>query len=392
MRSGFGNRTGAEVDFRLREGSRQRLQARGAVSGTSASVVLEGPMGKARRGSWLFSARQSYLDLILNRLQQEGLDFSFADTQAKFAYDVSASQRVEITFLAGHSRLQEKREAVDAGELATGRNASAFGIASWRLTGRRGLVTSRVLLSGNRFRNENPGVVEFDRGHDTQVAGRVDAAVPLGRAAQLEGGVQADWTGEGRVRRRSSGGAYRVINDFDAQASRTGGYAQVRWTAGPLTLVPGARAESLGADGGSDGVAVGAGGVEDEPNDKPARRSGGVSPVPRVRTGDRRTGEPGGAVGTRAPVHFGFEQRMGADLRWQATLFDREEDGFFRRIGADTRLVNGRVVSRIDQRGATGRVWMVTRAGSSCWFSGAAPAACQAGCRIRSGGCGSRTR
>ncbi len=41
---------------------------------------------------------------------------------------------------------------------------------------------------------------------------------------------------------------------------------------------------------------------------------------------------------------LGFEQRIGASMRWQATIFDREEDGFFRRPGAETRLVNGRVV------------------------------------------------
>jgi hypothetical protein len=35
---------------------------------------------------------------------------------------------------------------------------------------------------------------------------------------------------------------------------------------------------------------------------------------------------------------------MGVDMRWQVTLFDREEDGFFRRIGAETRLIDGRVV------------------------------------------------
>jgi outer membrane receptor for ferrienterochelin and colicin len=41
---------------------------------------------------------------------------------------------------------------------------------------------------------------------------------------------------------------------------------------------------------------------------------------------------------------IGFEQRLGPSVRWTVTLFDREEDGFFRRPGAETRLVNGRVV------------------------------------------------
>jgi hypothetical protein len=53
-----GNRTGASVEFHVRPGARDRLQVRTAVSGTSASVVVEGPLGKHRKGSWLASGRQ----------------------------------------------------------------------------------------------------------------------------------------------------------------------------------------------------------------------------------------------------------------------------------------------------------------------------------------------
>ena len=49
----YGNRLGAELDFHMREGSRDRAQLRFAVSGTDASVVAEGPLGgeKSGRGS-----------------------------------------------------------------------------------------------------------------------------------------------------------------------------------------------------------------------------------------------------------------------------------------------------------------------------------------------------
>lgn len=340
----FGNRTGAEVNFRLREGSRQRLQARAAVSGTSASAVLEGPLGKARKGSWLFSARQSYLDLILHRLSQEGLDFAFSDAQAKLAYDLSSSQRVEVTLLAGRSRLEETREDSDAGEVATGRNASAVGIASWRLTGRRGIVTSRALLSANHFRNENPGVVEYDRGHDTQVAGRVDGSMALRRGVQLEGGVQADWTGQGRVRRRSSAGAYRVINDFKGRASRSGGYAQLRWTAGRLTVVPGARADRSGLTGEATSSPWAQAELKTSASTSLRGGAGVYRQFPEFEQVIGSLGNPAATSERARQYDFGFEQRLGADMRWQVTVFDREEDGFFRRTGADTRLVGGRVV------------------------------------------------
>src|SRR5262249_54541397 len=64
----YGNRTGAEIDFRMREGSRDRVQSHLAVSAVDASGVVEGPVGSSKRGSWLFSARRSYLDLIVSNL------------------------------------------------------------------------------------------------------------------------------------------------------------------------------------------------------------------------------------------------------------------------------------------------------------------------------------
>jgi hypothetical protein len=40
----------------------------------------------------------------------------------------------------------------------------------------------------------------------------------------------------------------------------------------------------------------------------------------------------------------GFEGRVGATMRWQVTVYNREEQDFMRRFGSETRLVNGRVV------------------------------------------------
>ena len=118
----YGDRTGAELDFRLREGSRERTQVRVAVSGTSASVVAEGPLGGSKRGSWLVSGRQSYLELIVARMypDEDGLNFSFSDAQAKMVFDVTASQRAELTVIAGHSKLEEQRDDLDSQDFVHG--------------------------------------------------------------------------------------------------------------------------------------------------------------------------------------------------------------------------------------------------------------------------------
>ena len=222
----YGDRTGSELDFRLREGSRERAQARVAVSGTSASVVGEGPIGRSKRGSWLLTGRQSYLQLIVERMYPdgEGFSFGFSDTQAKVVFDLTPSQRVEFTMLAGHSKLEEQRDDLDSRDFFTGRNASAIGVGTWRYTKSRGIVTARVMSAMNRFSNEATDLVKLDKGHDKQLAGRVDGALSLAPRLQLDAGVQAEWTGETRFRQRFSNtlNRYRVINDFNDDATRSG--------------------------------------------------------------------------------------------------------------------------------------------------------------------------
>jgi hypothetical protein len=347
----YGDRTGAEVDFRLREGSRERRQARVAVSGTSASVVGEGPLGRSKRGSWLVSARQSYLQLLVERVfdQSDGFNFGFSDTQGKIVFDPSSSQRVEFTVLAGHSKLEERREDLDSQDLFTGRNGSVIGIGSWRLTRRRGVFTARVLSSFNEFSNQALDEVKLDDGHDREVAGRLEGSLTVARHVQADSGIQAEVVDETRFRQRFSGalGRYRTINDFHGRATRSGGYAQLRFTAGPLTVMPGGRVDHWTLTDETTASPW----VQGEwqlPHSMFLRGGTGVyRQFPEFEQVIGTLGVPGSDAQRADQYDLGFEQRFGPSLRWQVTLFDREESGFFRRPLAETRLVNGRVVRGI---------------------------------------------
>jgi hypothetical protein len=66
-----GDWLGATLQVDVREGSRDRTGLRGAVSGTSASFVAEGPLGSGRRGSWLVSLRRSYLDWLIRKVEPD---------------------------------------------------------------------------------------------------------------------------------------------------------------------------------------------------------------------------------------------------------------------------------------------------------------------------------
>ena len=64
----YGNHTGAELNFLMREGSRDRLRGQFRPSITDTSLVLEGPLGSSKSGSWLVSARKSYLGSVIRRI------------------------------------------------------------------------------------------------------------------------------------------------------------------------------------------------------------------------------------------------------------------------------------------------------------------------------------
>ena len=97
-----GDWLGATLDFGLREGSRDRATFRGAASATTATFVAEGPVGRSRRGSWLTSARWSYIDWLVRQLYPS-IDgtLGFTDLQSKAVYDLTSQQQLQFVVVAG---------------------------------------------------------------------------------------------------------------------------------------------------------------------------------------------------------------------------------------------------------------------------------------------------
>jgi hypothetical protein len=340
----FGNRTGAELDFRLRAGSRDRRQLRVAIGGTAASVVGEGPIGGARRGSWLFSARKSYLDALIDRLTDEGLGFAFSDLQGKAVYDLTSRQRAEVAVIAGRSRLERSPDDVDEGDFYSGSNASAAVIGTWRLSARQGFLTARVYAGDNEFHNDTIRGVSMDKGSDRSLASRADFGMVLRHGLQLDGGMQVEQENRFRRHDRESGNVVRTINAFEAEAVRTGGYVHLKWEPGyGLSLMPGIRLDRWSLTGqrtaspwllaewrGRRGLTVrgGAGVYQQFPTFEHILGTLGVRGIPPER-----------AVG----VDLGIERTLGDTWRIAAAAYDRAERSFIRRPGGETRIAGDRL-------------------------------------------------
>src|SRR5262245_6466836 len=113
-------RLGAWLDLRIREGSRDATRFHGGVSMTSASAVADGPLGDSRRGSWLVSFRQSYVQWLIKRIQVDDTAFGFTDVQSKLVFDATPKQQLQLGVLGGRSQLDQTVDDPSPNELRSG--------------------------------------------------------------------------------------------------------------------------------------------------------------------------------------------------------------------------------------------------------------------------------
>jgi hypothetical protein len=344
----FGNRTGAWVQTSIREGSRDAFRMTGSLSFTGASAVVEGPIGDARRGSWLLSARQSYIDWVIRKIDtQADTTFGFTDAQAKFVYDVSPRHQLQLLAIGGRSRFEDADDTASANGLREGGAATGFVLGSWRATlGERTVVTWRSAWSGVRYRNFNDFAQELSKGIEWLATSRVDASVVAGPRLTVDGGAAVDleWA---TLRREQYALAsplplLRAWTTWERDRLRTGTYGRARWTPhATLAIDAGARADHDGA--------------LDRATASPwllarwspsARWTFGAGGGIAYQAPDLSMLSP---VGTRVPTHeerartadVSAEFAVSPEVRVQASVYARAESDALRLDVQEPRLVNG---------------------------------------------------
>jgi len=378
-----GNRTAAEIDFLMREGSRDRVQSHLSVSAIDASGVVEGPIGGSKRGAWLFSARKSYLDLIVERLYPEqNLSFGFADTQAKLTYDVTPRHQVQVAFTGGRSRLERAPDLLGVGNLRDATNQSALAVMTWRyLPSARLSLIQRAAVVENQFRNSSRDGAELDGGDAGETIYRADASFsPAGRVLVEGGGEARHTSGIGREQRLVAG-RFQTREAYDSAATALSMYGQVRLgSSSGFSITPGVRVDHRSL-------------VTRTTASPWVQMLWPVTARLAVRSGaGLHHQEPDFAevLGTRGTrdlrperayhADIGIEGRLGASGRWQVTAYNREDRDLLRLPDTELRVVNSVVlngsvtshyVNALDGH-ARGLEWLVQRQspnGFSGWAS-----------------------
>lgn len=91
----YGDKLSSVLDIKLREGNRKNFMGNLNLSATGLGAIFEGPINKKQKGSWLFSIRRSYLDLIF---KAAGFGFvpEYNSAQLKGVYDIDEHNTLTI--------------------------------------------------------------------------------------------------------------------------------------------------------------------------------------------------------------------------------------------------------------------------------------------------------
>ena len=133
----YGDAVGAALDIQTRDGSRTPPMFRFSAGLADSEILGEGQVGHARKGSWLASARKSYLGYLLrHRLDETFTNISFWDADLKLTYDLSPAQNVTFYGLGGHTsaNLINPPSPLQAGEFQRGTNDVILDRLGWRWT------------------------------------------------------------------------------------------------------------------------------------------------------------------------------------------------------------------------------------------------------------------
>src|SRR5262245_27045525 len=110
----YGDRLSSLLLIENREGiRRERFKGSGSLSITDANVILEGGMPNAANGSWLFSARRTYYDLVASRVADQEFP-RFADLQAKAVWELAPGRTLSVFGLRSRQDAALNIDEVDA--------------------------------------------------------------------------------------------------------------------------------------------------------------------------------------------------------------------------------------------------------------------------------------
>jgi hypothetical protein len=347
----YENRTAGAIDIQTREGSKDRMHFRANASVPDAGGLAEGPFGKDHKGSWLVSARKSYLQYFLKNLAQDmpSMAFGFQDVQTQLNYSLTDRNAFSFKVIDGTSVLDRSsaKNLLGLNSLEMARYHYTLANFGWQFTPSHSLViNTRSAFTRERYDDTNPLGRPLGNGYYGEWVAKSDATWAWTDTATLQFG------GMGRPA-RSAGFAnyYFDPRDFvatDAHRGSTiyaGGYAQQSFTrlAKGLALSFGGRWDTANANHQSTVSPQASLSYAPWKTGRFSFGWGRYSQFPEVSAFYAENGSPRLLPARAQHLVATFEQRLGEHSRLRVQAFDRNDQNLLAQPFMDARLIGGRI-------------------------------------------------
>ena len=279
----FGNRVSSVLQIALREGDREAFRSQLSAGFLGAGGILEGPLGGGK-GSWIVSARRSFLDFFTDDIGIGGVPVIYA-LNAKVVYDLSPRDRVWAVNVTGIDRLRLGATASSDPEDSELANLdiqydgwrSASGLNWQRVFGERGVGLLGITHSSSRVDTAYKDLLRAGVPFESLPLDELIARSPVvfsEDSTERETSIKYDYTGFGQVFEKVQlGGAVKRIDarydaaqplgfdnpyssepganvfaiDVEQASYDVGAYAQATWKPAPrVGLTFGGRADRYG--------------------------------------------------------------------------------------------------------------------------------------------------
>ncbi len=259
----YGDRTASVTNISLREGGRS-FSGELNLSATGIGAIVEGPVGA---GSFLLSARRSYLDLIFQAAGQPFVP-RYWDFTLKVTQDLGARDRLSFLSIGALDDVSFQNSTADDRfdnrRILAPEMRQYFGGFTWTRFLARGSVRGTLGRSYVRFASVQRDSLETvppifsNRSVEGETTLRTDLDVIVSPSVDLESGViirladelTYDISIDGALRQDDSGQPSPLALDTSFTAFAGAAYVQMGWRiGGALRLVMGVRGDYYGTIG-----------------------------------------------------------------------------------------------------------------------------------------------
>jgi hypothetical protein len=344
------DRTAGALNVNSRDGGRDAISFRGEASFSNAGFTAEGPLDAAKHGSWMVSARKSYMQYLIDRIGIDtSLVFGLEDVQARFTYDLTPKNYVSLDILESYTDLNRsaKQSTLGVNSLMLAGYDFTLGKVGWRYTPGEGFIlTTRAAWMRERFDDKNPKSLLLQSGYYGEwVANQTATWVESPNGTLDFGWSVRSLRDQGYANQYNSNLTFRLLENYRGNSTRGGGYLAQSWSAwsGRLHLTAGGRGDHDALDGKSAWLPQASAAFSATKSTRLQLAWGEYAQFPEVSQLTSNLGNKGLLPARTIQLTAAIEQRFGERTRLRAEVYDRSDRDLIFQPLYDPRILLGKI-------------------------------------------------